>query len=82
MVDDVKKTTLPDNRGGSLLALALLALIAGALAGFVGAIFRLMLAEADGVRNGFIAWAHGQARLSASRSFSPVAPRRPPLPPD
>jgi CIC family chloride channel protein len=45
------------------LALALLALVAGALAGFVGAIFRLTLAEADGIRNAFIAWAHGQAAL-------------------
>jgi CIC family chloride channel protein len=50
-------------RDGSLLALALLALIAGALAGLVDAIFRLMLAEADGARNPFIAWAHGRAPL-------------------
>src|SRR5262249_3787032 len=62
-VDDAKKTTLPDNRDGSLLGLALLALVAGALAGLVGAIFRLTLAEADGVRNAFIAWAHGRAGL-------------------
>src|SRR6516165_8751580 len=63
MVDDVRKATLPNNRDGSLLALALLALIAGALAGLVGAIFRLTLAEADSVRNAFIAWAHGRAAL-------------------
>ncbi|MBV8103192.1 MAG: ClC family H(+)/Cl(-) exchange transporter, partial [Hyphomicrobiales bacterium] len=49
--------------GGGLLALALLALLAGALAGLVGAIFRLTLAEADGVRDAFIAWAHGRAAL-------------------
>jgi CIC family chloride channel protein len=35
----------------------------GALAGLVGAIFRLTLTEADGVRNAFIAWAHGPAAL-------------------
>ena len=48
---------------GGLLALALVALVAGALAGLVGAIFRLTLAEADGVRSAFIAWAHGRATL-------------------
>jgi hypothetical protein len=79
MVDDVRKTILPGNRDGSLLALALLALAAGALAGLVGAIFRLTLAEADGVRNAFIAWA---GRLSASHLFSQAARRRPPLPLD
>src|SRR5215475_7746828 len=44
---------------GSLLALALLALVAGALAGFVGAIFRLCLEQADRLRDGLIARAHG-----------------------
>jgi CIC family chloride channel protein len=63
MVDDARKTTLPDNCDGSLLALALLALLAGALAGLVGAIFRLSLQQADGLRNVFIAWAHGRAAL-------------------
>ena len=48
---------------GSLLALALLALLAGALACLVGAIFRLTLAEAEGMRNAFIAWAHGRTAL-------------------
>ena len=45
--------------GGSLLALALLALVAGALAGLVGAIFRLSLVEADRLRGVLIEWAHG-----------------------
>ena len=44
---------------GSLLALALLALVAGALAGLVGAIFRLCLAQADRLRDVLIARAHG-----------------------
>ncbi|HEX8809750.1 MAG TPA: chloride channel protein, partial [Xanthobacteraceae bacterium] len=44
---------------GSLLALALLALVAGALAGLVGAIFRLSLEEADRLRGALIEWAHG-----------------------
>jgi CIC family chloride channel protein len=43
---------------GSLLALALLALVAGALAGLVGAIFRLCLAQADRLRDVLIARAH------------------------
>jgi CIC family chloride channel protein len=45
---------------GSLLALALLALVAGAIAGIVGAIFRLSLGQADQLRNALIGWAHGQ----------------------
>src|SRR5215469_3718845 len=44
---------------GSLLALALLALVAGALAGFVGAIFRLCLEHADRLRDVLIARAQG-----------------------
>ena len=45
---------------GSLLALAMLALVAGAVAGIVGAIFRLGLEQADRLRNLLIGWAHGQ----------------------
>jgi chloride channel protein, CIC family len=45
--------------GGSLLALAALALVAGALAGLVGAIFRLSLGAADRLRDALIAWPHG-----------------------
>ena len=48
---------------GSLTALALLALIAGALAGVVGASFRLALEQADRLRDSIIARAHGQAIL-------------------
>jgi CIC family chloride channel protein len=63
MVDNTRKTTLPDNSDGILFGLALLALVAGALAGLVGAIFRLSLQQADSLRNTLIAWAHGQALL-------------------
>jgi CIC family chloride channel protein len=45
---------------GNLLALTLLALVAGALAGVVGAIFRLCLVEADHLRDALIGWAHGR----------------------
>ena len=41
------------------MALALLALVAGALAGLVGAIFRLSLEQADRLRNSLIGRAHG-----------------------
>src|SRR6516225_7382133 len=44
---------------GSLLTLALLALVAGALAGLVGAVFRLSLDHADHLRDAVIRWAHG-----------------------
>jgi chloride channel protein, CIC family len=61
--DDSKKAPLQGGGDGSLLALAALALVAGALAGLAGAVFRLALGEANGVRNAFIAWAHGWAVL-------------------
>jgi CIC family chloride channel protein len=61
--DDPNKAPRLADGDGSLLTLALLALVAGAFAGLVGAIFRLTLSEADGVRNAFIAWAHGWAGL-------------------
>src|SRR5262249_60034538 len=47
-------------RDGSLLALALLALVAGVLVGIVGAIFRLSLEQADHLRDALISWAHGR----------------------
>jgi chloride channel protein, CIC family len=52
-----------DREGGSLLALTLLALVAGVLAGFVGAIFRLSLGAADRFRDALIAWAHGREAI-------------------
>src|SRR5689334_13789739 len=45
----------------SLLGLAAIALIVGAATGCVGAIFRLLLVRADGLREAMIAWAHGHA---------------------
>jgi chloride channel protein, CIC family len=45
---------------GSLLALAALALVAGAVSGLIVAIFRLALTQADGWRNQLIADAHHQ----------------------
>jgi chloride channel protein, CIC family len=51
--------TNDEGQGGSLLALALLALVAGALAGLVGAIFRLSLVQADRLRGVLIEWAYG-----------------------
>jgi CIC family chloride channel protein len=43
---------------GSLVVLAVLALLAGGVAGLVGAIFRLCLDQADRVRNAIIIWGH------------------------
>jgi CIC family chloride channel protein len=48
----------PGMRHGSLLVLAILALIAGGASGLVGAIFRLALEEADRFRNVLIASVH------------------------
>ena len=45
-------------RHGSLLVLAMLALVVGGAAGLLGASFRLALEQAEHVRNGLLAWAH------------------------
>ena len=57
MSDNATDARHPEDADGNLLALALLALVAGALAGLVGAIFRLSLEQADSLRNTLIAWA-------------------------
>jgi CIC family chloride channel protein len=49
-----------EDRNGSLLVLSLLSLAAGVISGVVGAIFRVLLEQADGLRDLLIAWAHGQ----------------------
>jgi CIC family chloride channel protein len=49
----------PAPEPGRLLALALLALVLGALTGLVAAIFRLALEGADRFRDAILAWAHG-----------------------
>src|SRR5438552_641447 len=54
-----KLHTDPAEPYGSLLVLALLAPIAGAAAGLIGATFRLALIAADRFRDGAIARAHG-----------------------
>ena len=48
-----------DERPGSLLVLALLAPVAGAIAGLLGSIFRLALERGDRLRATLIFWAHG-----------------------
>src|SRR5262245_16830810 len=52
-----------DEKDGRLLTLAVLALVAGAAAGLIGAVFRLVLVQADQLRDRMIAWAHGEALL-------------------
>jgi chloride channel protein, CIC family len=60
MNDDQKRLAKCPDGPGSLLALALLALVVGAAAGLLGALFRLALAQADRLRDAAIAMAHGQ----------------------
>ena len=60
MNDDQKRLAKSADGPGSLLALALLALVVGAAAGLLGALFRLALAQADRLRDAAIAMAHGQ----------------------
>jgi chloride channel protein, CIC family len=50
----------PEEKPGSLLVLALLAPLVGAAMGLLGAIFRLVLEEADHFRDALITWAHGE----------------------
>ena len=63
MSDDLEQAQVPIEGDGSLLALAVLALVVGAVAGVVGAVFRLALEQADRLRDALIARAHGQAIL-------------------
>ena len=56
-------TVDPARRHGSLLVLGLLALVAGAGAGLIGAIFRLSLEEADRFRNTLIFRIHDHERI-------------------
>jgi CIC family chloride channel protein len=56
----VQNTSYAAETRGSLLVLVLLALIVGAAAGLVGAIFRLTLEQADRLRDALIAWAQGE----------------------
>jgi CIC family chloride channel protein len=57
---DLKETAPLADHEGSLLVLSLLALVVGAISGMVGAIFRVLLGQADRLRDLLIAWAHGQ----------------------
>src|SRR5262245_45948534 len=56
----IQSTSHTEEGHGNLLVLALLALIVGAAAGFVGAMFRLALQQADHLRDALIAWAQGE----------------------
>src|SRR6478672_4097698 len=50
-----------DGDHGSIVVLAVLALVVGAVSGFVGALFLLLLERADRFRNALIVWAHSKA---------------------
>jgi chloride channel protein, CIC family len=56
----MQSTRTQNEQPASLLVLALLAPIVGALSGLLGASFRIALARADHLRNALIFWAHGQ----------------------
>ncbi len=60
MPTDAKPEITGADGPGSLLVLALLAFIAGAGAGLIGALFRLVLKQADHLRNVIILWARGE----------------------
>jgi CIC family chloride channel protein len=56
----LKRTTHLADGEGSLLVLSFLALVVGAISGIVGAIFRILLKQADRLRDLLIVWAHRQ----------------------
>ena len=74
MNGDLEQATDLVQDEGSLLVLSLLALIAGAIAGMVGAIFRVLLEQADRLRDLLIAW--GINELWASCSYWLYVQRR------
>jgi CIC family chloride channel protein len=53
----------PAEEPRGLLVLALLSLLAGAASGLLGAVFRLLLDQADRLRHALIAWAHGETLM-------------------
>jgi CIC family chloride channel protein len=56
-MDSKERGSSPKESPDGLLTLAAVALLAGAAAGFLAALFRLALTEADGVRERLLAWA-------------------------
>jgi CIC family chloride channel protein len=60
MNGDLKRAKHQADCEGSLLVVSVLSLIAGAISGTVGAIFRLLLELADRLRDPLIALAHGE----------------------
>ncbi|KAA1009776.1 H(+)/Cl(-) exchange transporter ClcA [Paraburkholderia panacisoli] len=52
------KPTTPEENHGGLIAMGLLSLMVGAVAGLVGVLFRRSLEEADRLRALLLAWAH------------------------
>ena len=55
--------TEPAEEQRGLLALALLSLLAGVASGLLGAVFRLLLDQADRLRDALIAWAYGETLM-------------------
>ncbi len=61
LANDEKLASDQDGEHGSLIVLAILALIVGAASGFVGALFLLSLQWADRFRDVIIVWSHSKA---------------------
>ena len=66
MTSEQKVANGQDGAHGSLLVLAFLALIVGAVSGLVGAVFLLLLERADRFRDAVIVWAHSKAFVGFS----------------
>ena len=57
-----KSAETREQEPGSLLILAILAVVVGAATGLSTAVFRLALGRADQFRNLIVGWAHGHGR--------------------
>jgi CIC family chloride channel protein len=60
MDQEPKIASHPDEGPGNLVVLGLIAILAGMVSGFVGAVFRMTLVQVDYLRGALIDWAHGE----------------------
>ena len=76
MTPEQKPASDRDSDHGGLLVLAVLALVVGAVSGFVGALFLLLLQRANRFRDALIVWGHSKLSPAFWSSASLAPPGR------